>query len=97
MTPLRITLIVFGVATLAWLIFPTTAPSTTFRTITGEQVSGRLIREEKICLTETVTRCTDERIVQQVAFKDGTTQIFIEGANPKRIQEHTGTLSSPLQ
>lgn len=73
-------------------------PASNIITVTGEVVpNGKVIREEKICLHETLDGCVDKRIAQQVAKSDGTTEIYIEGTNPNQVHKLEGSLSSPLK
>ena len=67
-------------------------------TITGELVpNGKVIRQEKICLHETLEGCVDERTAQQVAKGDGTTEIYIEGTNTYQVQKLEDSLGSPIK
>lgn len=102
---------VLAVLSISWLGYAATSghllleskakpppPGGNIITITGELVpNGKVIREEKICLHETLTGCVDERTAQQVAKSDGTTEIYIEGTNPNQVRELEGSLSSPLK
>jgi hypothetical protein len=56
-----------------------------------------VIRQEKICLHETLEGCVDERTAQQVAKGDGTTEIYIEGTNTYQVQKLEGSLGSPIK
>lgn len=109
MPSLPVTLVIFS---LTWLGYAATSdqllaesearkhlqPLGELITVTGDRVpNGRVLRQEKICMKETLTGCVDARTAQQVAKSDGTTEIYIEGTNTKRVRELEGSLSSPLK